>query len=193
MLRKISTWFDHTEEQPNEQRNIKKCDHQGCFDEGQYKAPKQAQAIANHHDQSQWFWFCKTHVREYNAKWNFYKNMTDNQAYLSYKNDQIWNRPTWPVNHYNQTSFYRNPSIQDPFKIFNAYENNSAPYLTVEQNEALSILEISYPFTSDQLQLAYRQQVKQHHPDIHQTPECEERIRQINLAYQCLKHLIQTS
>ncbi|CAO5677105.1 MAG: Chaperone protein DnaJ [Holosporales bacterium] len=187
MLRKISTWFEKETDAPTHQRKIKQCDHVGCVNEGLYKAPKNANNISNHHNIAEWYWFCKDHVREYNANWNFYKNMTEEQAYRSYKNDRVWNRPSWPIDG-PQTLPYQKTAYYDPFKVFYNHQE-SKPYLSPEENEALIALEISYPFTNDDLQIAYRKKVKQYHPDVNQSKENEERIRQINLAYQCLKKL----
>ncbi|MBP9752953.1 MAG: DnaJ domain-containing protein [Proteobacteria bacterium] len=185
MLRKISTWFEKEPENISLKNTIKRCDHGGCNNEGVYKAPKAANNVSNHHNHSDWYWFCKDHVRDYNANWNFYKNMTEEQAYRSFKNDRVWNRLTWPI-HSDRFIPTQYQAFHDPFHIIPPQENKSS-YLSLEQNNALTVLELRYPFTSDELQLAYRQKVKQFHPDINQCPENEERIRQINLAYQSLK------
>ena len=38
------------------------CDHEGCKEKGLYRAPKAPDVLDD------FFWFCKDHVREYNAK-----------------------------------------------------------------------------------------------------------------------------
>jgi DnaJ-domain-containing protein 1 len=190
MLRKISTWFDQ-EETLEQNKNHQKCDHTECQNEGLYKAPKNSRAISNHHDLSQWYWFCKEHVRDYNAKWNFYKNMDQHQAYQSYKNDLIWNRPSWSVNANNDQHF-SSKNIHDPFGVFNGESNHFSHYLSMQEKEALAYFNLTYPFAFEDLQTSYRNLVKKHHPDIHQTQDSEEQIRKINHAYQILKKLIRT-
>ena len=43
------------------------CEKQGCNEPGQYRAPK------NPRNLDDYFWFCKDHVREYNANWNYFQ------------------------------------------------------------------------------------------------------------------------
>lgn len=188
MLRKISTWFDQEEETLEKNKSYKKCDHADCSDEGLHKAPKNSRSISNHQDLNQWYWFCKNHVRDYNAKWNFYKDMNQDQAYSSFKHDLVWNRPTWSFSVADPHKFHPH-RIQDPFQVFNDFKNKSSIYLNASEKEALRHFNLTYPFNFEQLQTAYRHLVKKHHPDIHQTQESEEQIRKINHAYQILKKL----
>ena len=47
------------------------CDHEGCQEKGLYRAPKAPDVLDD------FFWFCKDHVREYNAKWSFFDGKTE--------------------------------------------------------------------------------------------------------------------
>ena len=42
------------------------CDHPGCTEKGEYRAPKNRRL-------KEYYWFCLKHVQEYNAKWNYYE------------------------------------------------------------------------------------------------------------------------
>ena len=42
------------------------CEREGCDEPGQYRAPK------NPRNLDDYFWFCKEHVRDYNANWNYF-------------------------------------------------------------------------------------------------------------------------
>lgn len=186
MLRKISTWFEETQENSvDSDVKYRKCDHVPCYDEGVFKAPKNSRATSHHHDNSQWYWFCKEHVREYNAKWNFYKGMNEDQAYQAYKNDLIWNRPSWSVG----TNTNNAKSLYDPFNILNDGTYASPPYLSPSERDALAFFDLQFPFSADELQSAYRNLVKKNHPDIHKTKSAEEQIRKINSCYQLLKKI----
>ena len=50
------------------------CEHEGCTESGQYRAPKSPDNL------DEYFWFCKTHVREYNLKWNFFTGATEEES-----------------------------------------------------------------------------------------------------------------
>ncbi|HCU06823.1 MAG TPA: hypothetical protein DIC42_04490 [Holosporales bacterium] len=197
MLRKISTWFNQNHNQhythKADRTQYKYCDYQGCNKEGIHKAPRAAQQIANHHDSSQWYWFCLDHVREYNASWRFYNGMTEEQAQQSVYDDQHWNKETWAIGSDASAAAYMTQPYmyQDPFQMFAHNQNGHHIQLTQEQLESLNILKLSYPYTSDQLQSAYRTFVKRNHPDLKKTKDSEENIRAINNACQVLKNLLE--
>ena len=53
--------------------STKVCEHAGCKETGQYRAPKSPD------DLDDFYWFCKDHVREYNLKWNFFNGQTEEE------------------------------------------------------------------------------------------------------------------
>lgn len=169
MLRKISTWFTYNHNLNDAHQGgmsqYQYCDYQGCHKEGIHKAPRVAQQAFSDYDCNQWYWFCLEHVREYNASWRFYHGMTEETA------------PQF--------------GYQDPFQMVAHNQNGYNIQLTQEQLESLNILKLSYPYTADQLQSAYRTFVKRHHPDLKKTQDAEENIRAINNACQVLKSLLE--
>lgn len=181
MLRKISTWLDH-DPCENPQPFFKQCDFSGCDQEGLYKAPKDAVAVTTP-DQS-WYWFCKHHVRIYNEQWNYYRGMNEDQAYQSYKNDVMWNRASWPKDY-----AHNYMPIYDPYELFDP--NPTPSVLTIEEQGALYTFGLQFPFSAQELQLAYRELVKKNHPDLHKTHEAQEMIIKINHAYQVLKQVLE--
>lgn len=187
MLRKISTWLNTSEQQTH---HLKRCDYQHCNEIGKFEAPRGPRAVTQPNDASQWYFFCLDHVREYNAQWRYYQGMTDVQAQQSYQNDMTWNRPSWPFGEHLQGQ--HNPNFNDPFSFFP--ENSYSPppaMLSVEEQNALYLFKLNFPFTLDQLQTAYRYQVKNNHPDIHQNQDSEEKIRIINQSYASLKKVLE--
>ena len=65
------------------------CDRDGCFCEGMYKAPKSA------HDLNEYYYFCLTHIQEYNSSWNFFKDFSDEELESYIRQAHLWDRPTW--------------------------------------------------------------------------------------------------
>ena len=56
------------------------------------------------------------------------------------------------------------------------------------ESEALAVLELDLPTDFTQIRARYRELVKIHHPDANGgAPAAEEKIKQINQAYQTLK------
>ena len=67
------------------------CSHPGCKGEGVFKAPK------GRDREGEYFCFCKDHVREYNATYDYFKGM-DDDALARYRSaEAIGHRPTWKM------------------------------------------------------------------------------------------------
>jgi hypothetical protein len=187
MLRKISTWLNGSP--PDQTHHFKRCDFEHCTEVGKFEAPREPRAVSQPNDPNQWYFFCLHHVREYNDGWRYYQGMTEQQAQQSYQNDLMWNRPSWPFGHNPHMQY--NPTFHDPF--FFPDQNYCPPptLLTVEEQKALYLFGLNFPFTGEELQSAYRHQVKNNHPDLHQTHDSEEKIRIINQSYASLKKVLE--
>ena len=60
--------------------------------------------------------------------------------------------------------------------------------LTPAEQQALSILDLTWPQTLDSVKVRYKQLAKQHHPDANGgSKEAEERLKLINRAYSTLR------
>jgi len=68
----------------------RECEHPGCEEQGQYRAPKSPDNLEDFH------WFCREHVREYNLKWNFFEGTTEAEREAQLDRDRAWDRPTKP-------------------------------------------------------------------------------------------------
>ncbi|KAB2833445.1 MAG: DnaJ domain-containing protein [Caedimonadaceae bacterium] len=169
------------------------CDHGDCDAEGVHRAPMNRSSL------STYYWFCLEHVREYNAKWNYYEGMDEGEVEVSNRFDHFWERPTWPfgVNPHDRQHFYAFHDPQDLLgfgKHFSAYDNDgyvqTEKYMT-EEAEALRTLDLHYPLTSAKLKARYKELVKKYHPD--RNGGCaisEEKLKHINKAYDLLKRIV---
>lgn len=179
------------------------CQFEGCKKEGIYKAPK-SDLSSDQKQPRSWLWFCMEHVRDYNASWNYFKNMSEEEIYKEWRRDMTWQRPTWPLGSwytrknmaYEQAFTAKkntNRSFDDPFGIFNDWKETPKPndelnHLKTPESEAMTLLELSFPFDGNQLQIAYRRLVKKFHPDLNQgCLQSEEKLKNINHAYTLLK------
>ncbi|MBX9805220.1 MAG: DnaJ domain-containing protein [Alphaproteobacteria bacterium] len=198
MFRKFSQWFDPA---PNNKTTYEKslggqpCAQEGCTDEGLYRAPKSRYHIEAGVDD--WYWFCLIHIRDYNAKWNYYSNMSETEIEQERRADTTWQRPSWPLGEKGDKArpAFR-PSLQDPFDLFS--DGFSSSHLSSQdrfpahspEGKALTLFEMSFPFSKTELKKKYRELVKQHHPDANAgSLEAEETVKKINEAYGILKNV----
>lgn len=201
-FRKFSQWFDRPIGKASNKPEGRSCAYPGCSDEGTYRAPKSRYHLESGVDD--WYWFCLTHIRDYNARWNYYDHMSEEQIDQERRADITWQRPSWPLGSSHnpwrqvagakrQASAPFGPSFQDPFGLFSegppsqtAYQSPFAPESPEET--ALAALGLSYPFSQNDLRKKYRLLVKKHHPDANKgSRESEEAIKRINEAYKILK------
>ncbi len=85
------------------------CDHPGCEEAGQYRAPKSPDVLDDY------WWFCKDHVREYNLKWNFFHGTTEDEFVKQLDDDRVWGRATRPFRE--EQRAWSRLGIDDPHQI----------------------------------------------------------------------------
>jgi DnaJ domain len=163
------------------------CDHPGCAGTGDYRAPRSRDRL------DVFFWFCLDHVRDYNARWNYYAGMSATEIEAEIRNDTVWQRPTWPLGSRIGVRF---DTRWRDYGMF-GFEDEDAPgerrerarkRPLTEQEQALAVFDLAHPFGRGELKARYKELVKLHHPDAHGGDrEAEERLKVINQAYSILK------
>ena len=192
-----------------EHLTYKQCEHKDCKQEGLYRAPRRdgRYDIKNDHH---WFWFCLEHVRVYNAHWNYYQGMSEDEIVHHWKRDITWDRTSWPLGSWQSCQAYRvsmnRPGAsfagkepffsKDPFGLFgedmihNSRQKAPDVLYSVEENKALLLFKLPPIFTPSDLQKAYRVLVKKYHPDVNGgSKKAEDMIKTINNAYHILKSM----
>jgi DnaJ-domain-containing protein 1 len=199
MFRKFSQWFDPAPPQKGAKAPAGQlCGHAGCEEDGTYRAPKSRYHLESGVDD--WHWFCLAHIRDYNARWNYYAHMSEDQIEQERRADVTGQRPSWPLGSFSgqeAQQAYLGRSFQDPFDLFkeaatppaSGSQRNISPQSA--EGKALAVLGLSYPFSPNDLRKRYRVLVKKHHPDVNgNNPSAEETIKCINDAYRVLKRII---
>lgn len=199
MFRKFSHLFDFPNHKGNQKAaGVRSCEYSGCLDEGIYRAPKSRYHLeAGVND---WHWFCLIHIRDYNAKWNYYANMSEAEIEKERRSDVTWQRPTWPLGAApgaEATIATRTKqNFHDPFGLFDdhfyppSYAQEGFHPQSAE-GKAMHALGLSYPFTPADLRAQYLKLVKKHHPDINKESDDDlEALKSINEAYEVLKKLV---
>ncbi|CAA7616221.1 DnaJ-class molecular chaperone [Candidatus Terasakiella magnetica] len=170
-------------ETPDARSAVQRCDHPGCAEDGEYRAPRSRDRL------NEYYWFCLSHVREYNSAWNYYAGMGADEIEAELRQDSTWQRPTWPLGMQgNKRKFTF--TVHDPFDVYEGavHEEARAKPRTPEE-DALKVLELKPPVSAQSLKARYKELVKRHHPDANNGDKgAEERFKRINQAYNTLKN-----
>jgi hypothetical protein len=153
------------------------CEWIGCDRDGVYRAPRSRRELR------QYWWFCLEHVREYNAAWNYYAGMSDNEVEADVRFDTVWQRPSWPLGAAMRYARWRSRPVGDAFGPFGEERPSERRALTAEER-ALVVLDLRPPVTIAIVKTRYKELVKLHHPDANGGDKAsEERFKLISDAY----------
>ena len=144
------------------------CEHEGCTESGQYRAPKSPDNL------DEYFWFCKTHVREYNLKWNFFTGATEEEMEAQMDKDRVWGRETKPFGRPSEEQrAWARLGVDDPHQVLGekATQNpgravTGTRRLPPTERRALEILEARDTWTKGEIRKQYRSLIKVLHPDM---------------------------
>ena len=168
---------------------FKKCDSDKCKEKGEYRAPQSRTSL------NEYFYFCLNHIKEYNKSWDFYKGMSVDQIENSMRSDTVWDRPSWPLkgnykNVFDEFNEFVDDYIKDDSdKLNKSYFKNKLinDSLSVEENEAIKMLDLEKPITLEKIKKNYKKLVKIFHPDVNgNNKKAEEKFKQINESYKIL-------
>lgn len=165
--------------------DLRPCDHPGCRDYGDYRAPKSREAL------NEYYWFCLEHVRAYNSSWDYYAGLDPEEIESMLRNDVTWQRPTWPLGKRMSGNFrFDAAKMRDGFGVFGEdFEpaQPAAPAASAAEMGALREMNLTYPLTVEVLRARYKELCKLHHPDANNgDKQAEERFKRIGQAYKTL-------
>lgn len=175
----------------------RQCEHAGCSEPGKYRAPKHPDNL------EEFFWFCLTHIREFNAKWNFFENHTEAELERQFAADRVWERDTKPFGKKGagtrasvEEKAWARLGIEDPHEVLgdNATRNpgktNAAGSrrLPAAERKAIDILEAKDNMTKAELRKQYKKLIKELHPDLNGGDRSDEdRLQQVVWAWDQIK------
>ncbi len=172
-----------------EKSSFKKCDSKECDEKGEFRAPKSRVKL------NEYFYFCLTHIKEYNKSWDFYKGMSVDQIENSMRSDTVWDRPSWPLkgnykSYFDEFNQYSDNFIQtEEEQINDKFFKNKLhdETLTLEDAKALKELNLEMPISLEKIKKNYKKLVKIFHPDVNgNNKKAEEKFKQINESYKLL-------
>jgi hypothetical protein len=191
-----SPLFDRIKVKPSKDRRLKtggpNCDWVGCKEKGTHRAPK-----GRGREKDYWN-YCIDHVREYNAKYNYFAGMKDDEV-LAYQKDALTgHRPTWKMG----TGKRGKPdfdSALDPLGVIRELNGrtNSRPdpdhkpqqrIVRNVERKALETMGLEAGATNAQVKARFKVLVKRHHPDANGGDRSsEDRLVEVIQAYNYLK------
>lgn len=167
------------------------CDHPDCVAAGDYRAPKSRGSL------NEYWWFCLDHVREYNRAWDYYAGMSTDQIEAEVRRDTTWQRPSWPMGKWAAQEKYLRDRVLHGFSFEFGQNAGKSPdeekahrrhHARTAEEEALAVLDLAPPVDFPAIKARYRELAKRHHPDANGgDTAAEEKLKEINLAYNTLK------
>jgi hypothetical protein len=177
-------------EQPAPAAEHPPCAHPGCEAVGEFRAPM------GRLREGQYFCFCLTHVREYNATYNYFNGMSDADVALYQKEAVIGHRPTWTMGVNRAARGFREegaePPQSDPLGMFRARHRRPAepkgPKYGLAVMKALTTLGLDDTADAETIKNRYKEWVKRLHPDANGGDRSrEDKLREIIQAYNYLR------
>ena len=144
------------------------CDHDGCEEAGQYRAPRSPDVIDDY------IWFCQQHVREYNLKWNFFDTTSEAELAAQMDQDRVWERPTKPFGKRSEEQrAWARLGVDDPHQVLgaNATQNPgkgpaAGRRLPATERRAIEVLDAKDNWTKPEIRKQYKALIKVLHPDM---------------------------
>ena len=145
-----------------EAARVRLCDREGCSGIGDRPAPKAPNSP------ERWY-FCEAHAAEYNKNWNYFANLSPEEAARRAAEEEQGARG------FRQSAQWKWAGPGDGSR-------------SRDEMRALSVLGLESDVEFKDVRGAYRRLAKEHHPDLKQgDKEAEKRFREIQAAYDVLK------
>ncbi len=159
-----------------------RCEVKGCKESGVYKAPKSRSQL------NKYQWFCLEHIRDHNAHWDFFADMSRSQIEAFMKDAVTGHRPTWERTAQVERQYEKLQHAIDDF-LYSTGHKPAPKGLTPKLRSALAMMDMEYPYTVKMLKSQYRRLVKKYHPDANKgDKKAEDKFKEITSAYATLMH-----
>ena len=165
-----------------------RCAAPGCGEPGEFKAPLEP---ANFNGPGSWRFLCLDHVREHNAKYNYFAGMSAEEISDAQTIYGGWDRS---VRAFSPTAG-ATPAwgdFDDPLDAigarFRTRQQQESSRFSVDERHALSVLGLGEDTDRHALRSRYSKLVRRYHPDKNGGDRSHEtRLREVIEAYQSLR------
>jgi len=167
-----------------------RCAVPGCGAAGEFKAPLQP---ANFDGPGAWRFLCLDHVREHNAKYNFFDGMSPEEIQDAQGPLSGWDRPSRKFAHVGADAPPAWSDFADPLEAISgrfgrARQPQQPSRFNKAERRALSVLGLADDSDRNQLRKRYSGLVRRYHPDKNGGDRSHEgRLGEVIDAYQLLR------
>lgn len=154
----------------------RRCEHPGCDEAGEFRAPADRDAPRDR--PPLWRWFCLDHVREFNARYNFFRGMDPDAIAEAQRPYAGWERETRAFSHVGADRAPRWADFADPLDAIGARfrerieaaQRNARPRadgrpLSDVDRRSLRVLGLDPDADRRALRARYAELVRRYHPD----------------------------
>lgn len=188
-------------------RAVVTCQWKGCASPGHHRAPK------GRGHESEHYWFCREHVQQYNATYNYFDGMSDSEV-EAFRKDAIYgHRPTWRMGtNVNDQAPASSATQQETaeaqgfgsagaqsFYAWRARQARSQARTDAKKKQrqlkplekkSVEVLGLTGSPKKAEIKARFKELVKRHHPDSNGGDRAsEEKLREIIQAYNYLKQV----
>ena len=166
-----------------------RCAVPGCREPGEFKAPLQP---ADFDGPGSWRFLCPEHVREHNAKYNFFDGMSPDEITEAQSPYAGWDRATRAFAHAGADPAPSWSDFADPLDAisgrFRRARSDSQSRFSRNEHRALSVLGLGEDADLKAVRASYSKLVRRFHPDRNGGDRSHEgRLGEVIEAYQLLK------
>jgi len=151
------------------------CDVPGCMDLGEFRAPPAYGKSSGYDGPGEYRWFCLEHIRAFNAGYDFFSGMSEDDIYEAQRPHSGWENLSRAY-----TSNGNPPpkweDFSDPLDAIGARFGNDyvkkmknganpSPTMSRADTKALKTLGLSEETDAKQIRKRYSELVRQYHPD----------------------------
>jgi hypothetical protein len=171
-----------------------RCHHPGCEAAGEFRAPPLGDGRGGDRP-PEWRWLCLDHVREFNARYNFFSGMSTDEIDAAQRPFAGWERETRAFAHSGADRPPRWSDFADPMDAIGARFRHAAPShrddgksLSGENRRDLATLGLEHNADRRALRQRYTELVRRYHPDHNGGDRTHEsKLQNVIAAYQRLK------
>ncbi len=152
-------------------REAQPCAHAGCAEPGEFRAPADNGSRPSVNGPRQWRWLCLDHVREFNARYNYFSGMSPDEIEAEQRPFAGWERETRAFATNGADRPPRWADFSDPLDAigarFRAAERPRADgrVLSEAHRRALRVLGLGTDSDRRALRRRYAELLRRYHPD----------------------------
>jgi len=166
------------------------CAVPGCDQPGEFKAPLQP---ANFDGPGEWRFLCLDHVREHNARYNYFEGMSTDEITRAQSPLAAWDRPSRKFAAYGADPPPSWSDFADPLEAISGRfgrvrDPHAHSRFSKPERRALSVLGLAEDADRHKLRQRYSSLVRRYHPDKNGGDRSHEgRLAEVIEAYQLLR------